>query len=188
MISGFLEKLGGSDEHKNTIKDFIKSMKDNCEQRKNEWGFANGHNRCKGGEKHKLKRALILSKPELLEGYPGTVVLAEIEVKNDTHWGWKQGVFLGMDEGVDIEGMPIHVVHLPIDREVKGQETFKLTVPITIVDHALIGQEFEFKLCFRGPKGGMFGQPIPLKLRVSESTVQQEVQVPAEVKPVEPLS
>lgn len=63
---------------------------------------------------------MIISKPEMIEGFPGTVVLVEIEVKNDTFWGWKQGVFLGMDEAVDIEGMPIHVVHLPIEREVKA--------------------------------------------------------------------
>lgn len=77
--------------------------------------------------------------------------------------------------------MPIHVVHLPIDREVKAKETFKLIVPITIVDHALIGQEFEFNLSFRGPRGGQFGHQIPLKLRVTGEVVEEVV------KP-EPLS
>lgn len=45
----------------------------------------------------------------------------------------------------------------------------------------MIGQEFEFSLSFRGPKGGMFGQPIPLKLRVTAAAQEEEV------KPV-PLS
>lgn len=63
---------------------------------------------------------MIVSQPTILEGTPGTILLASIEVKNNTHWGWKQGVFLGMDDEVDIEGMPIEVVHIPITSEVKG--------------------------------------------------------------------
>ena len=62
------------------------------------------------------KRALIVNKPETLEALPGSLAIAEIEVKNCTHWSWKQGVFLGMDESQTIEGMPIEAVHLPVDQ------------------------------------------------------------------------
>jgi hypothetical protein len=41
-------------------------------------------------------------------------------VKNATHWAWKHGVFLGMDESVDLKKMPIELVNQPIDFDVKG--------------------------------------------------------------------
>lgn len=50
----------------------MEKNKENCDQ----------ENRLKG-DKH--KRALLISKPELLEGLPGTVVFAKIKVKNDSH-------------------------------------------------------------------------------------------------------
>lgn len=53
-----------------------------------------------------------------------------IEIKNATQWGWKQGVFLGIDESTDYKRMGIELVHQPVDFQVKGQETFLLTVPI----------------------------------------------------------
>jgi hypothetical protein len=54
------------------------------------------------------------------------MLLPSIEMKNGTHWGWKQGCFLGMCESVDIGNLPIEVVHVPIPFDVKGQETFKI--------------------------------------------------------------
>jgi len=53
-----------------------------------------------------------------------------IEIKNATQWGWKHGVFLGIDESTDYKTMGIELVHQPVDFQVKGQETFLLTVPI----------------------------------------------------------
>jgi hypothetical protein len=86
---------------------------------------------------HKMKRAMLISKSELLEGCPGSIVVAEIEVKNCTHWGWKKGVFLGMDTEQNLEGMPIEVVQFPIEQDVKSFEVLKLAVPISIVQDAV---------------------------------------------------
>jgi hypothetical protein len=72
----------------------------------------------------------------VLEGQPGTILMPTIEIKNATHWSWKQGVFLGVDESANFTKMFIELVHQPIDFEVKGQETFKLTVPIQITANA----------------------------------------------------
>ena len=94
MVGDFLQKMGVDSKCKNPWK--------------NE------------GKGHKEQRAVIVNQPSLLEGTPGTILLPSIEVKNNTHWGWKQGVFLGMDDEFDIEGMPIEVVHIPITGEVKG--------------------------------------------------------------------
>jgi hypothetical protein len=153
MMGGFLQKLG---EHK--------QKEGGC----NPWAFADGEKRCGFGKgMYKLKRAVLVNKPETLEALPGSVAIAEIEVKNCTHWGWKQGVFLGMDEDQNIEGMPIEVVHLPIDQELKSFEVLKMSVPITVCADAFPSDEpFQCTLRFRGPKGNEFGQPIPISIKI----------------------
>lgn len=125
---------------------------------------------------YKQKRAEIISNPDVvLECKPGQVVLHDIEVKNNTHWGWKKGVFLGMDDSVEIAGMPIEVINMPIDNKLEAMETLKLQVPITVVDDAIpCDNVFEFKLRFRGPKGGEIGHPIPMKVKVVPHPVKDE--------------
>ena len=129
---------------------------------------------------YKQKRAVLVNKPETLEALPGSVAIAEIEVKNCTHWGWKQGVFLGMDENQNIEGMPIEVVHLPVDQELKSFEVLKMSVPITVCANAFPSDEpFKCTLRFRGPKGNEFGQPIPISIKIvsklsAESSAQTQ--------------
>merc|ERR1719454_93420 len=161
MVGGFCEKMG-------VTKDQMRDMK-------HEWKKG-----CKG--EYKQKRAELVSNPDvILECLPGQVVFHDIEIKNNTHWGWKQGVFLGMDETVEIAGMPIEVVNMPIDEKVEAQETFKLTVPITVVDDAIAGDHvFDFKLRFRGPKGGEIGHPIPMKIKVVAPQIKEE---PKKVEP-----
>ena len=54
----------------------------------------------------------MISKPlEVLEGKPGMILMPMITIKNQTNWDWKKGIFLGMDESVDIKSMPIEMVH-----------------------------------------------------------------------------
>ena len=153
MIKQFLGKMGVDckGEEWKTMK---KEWKMN-----NPWKFSNGENRCGKGQ-HKLQRAVIVSKPEdVIECVPGSVVIADLKIKNNTHWNWKKGIFLGMDESIDIVGMPIEVVHMPIDMiDVKAMETFDLSVPIQIAENAIVSDKvFEVLLRFRGPKGGEFG-------------------------------
>jgi hypothetical protein len=134
-----------------------------------------------------MQRAVIINKPEdVLECMPGQVILPELKIKNNTHWNWKQGVFLGMDESMELTGMPIEVVHLPIDMiDVKAQETFDLCVPIQIADNAIVSDHvFELTLRFRGPKGGEFGEPIPLKIKIVNQVKAEE---PESKKVEEPI-
>lgn len=143
MVGGFLDKMG-----------FDKS----------EWKGHHGHQK---GE-YKKKRAVIVSNPDtVLECRPGCVVLHDIEVKNNTHWGWKQGVFLGMDSSIEQTNMPIEVVQVPVESKVEAMQNLKMSVPITVLDSAKPSDEvFEFALRFRGPKGGEIGEPINLKLKI----------------------
>ena len=173
MMKGFLGKMGVECKDGEIPWGKLKEMKEefmknnNCGE--NSWKFAGGEGRCGGKGAHKMKRAVIVSKPEeVLECVPGSVILPELKIKNNTHWGWKQGVFLGMDESMELTGMPIEIVHLPIDMiEVKGMETFDLSVPIQVAENAIVSDHiFEFTLRFRGPKGGEFGEKIPLKIKV----------------------
>jgi len=50
-----------------------------------------------------------------------------------------------------------------------------MSVPITVVESAIAKNEiFEFKLRFRGPKGGEIGEPMPIKLRIVAPAKKQE--------------
>ena len=43
----------------------------------------------------------------------------------------------------------------------------KMTVPITVLEKAVPNtQVMEYKLRFRGPKGGEIGEPISIKLKI----------------------
>jgi hypothetical protein len=86
-------------EHWQQKKQAWKNMAMNFVSHLTEGG--NGQGQGKGA--HKVKRAQLVSNPDtVLECAPGCVVLHPIEVRNATHWGWKHGVFLGMDESTDI--------------------------------------------------------------------------------------
>lgn len=63
--------------------------------------------------------------------------------------------------------MPIDFINVPIDFEVKGQENFKISIPITVLQTAFPSdQVYEFVLCFRGPNGNQFGEQITLKIKI----------------------
>lgn len=169
MVNGFMEKMGM------TIPE---------EMQKEAWAFMGGK-RCGGGawkgeKPWKKKRAIVVSKPDaVLEACPGQMLLPSVEILNGTCWPWKQGVFLGMDESVELANLPVEVVNVPIDFEVKGQETFKLSVPIKVHEHSLPSDEpLDFVLVFRGPNGNKFGEPIHLKLKVIKQQSQQEHEEP----------
>lgn len=65
-----------------------------------------------------MKRAVIVSNPAVvLECMPGCVALHDIEIKNNTHWGWKKGVFLGIDtETLEAHtDLPIESINIPVE-------------------------------------------------------------------------
>lgn len=78
MIKNFITKMGGDPQD---LENFIAThKKENC-------------------GKHKLKRAVILKKPEdVIEATPGKCVIVEIEALNDTHWPWKAGCMITLDD------------------------------------------------------------------------------------------
>lgn len=171
MVGGFCDKMG-----------FDKQEWQGCKGGRGRFGgMMHG---CKEGKgEYKLKRAEIVSNPDVvLECNPGCVTLHDIEVKNNTHWGWKQGICLGLDSSVEQVGMPIENVNLPIDSKVEAMETLKLTVPIAVLEGANPTELFEFKLRFRGPKGGEIGQPIPIKLRIPAPVAKKTTEQPVEKK------
>lgn len=98
MVGGFLNKMGLDKQDWNQGKDWC---------HKGEWN---------GKGDYKLRRAVIVSNPDVvLECQPGCVVLHDIQVKNNTHWGWKKGVFLGLDSSVEQKDMPIELINIPVD-------------------------------------------------------------------------
>lgn len=85
-----------------------------------------------------------------------------------------------MDESVNLKNMPIEFINVPINFEVRGQENFKMTIPITVLPHAIPTDEvYEFVLCFRGPNGNQFGEKIPLKIKIvgADSRLDEDIEV-----------
>ena len=105
MVGGFLNKMG-VDCSEEKMEQKMQWMKEHgCKdmwEKKMQWMKENGCDKqdwCKWGKgEHKLKRAIVTSNPDvILECQPGQIVFKEIEVKNNTHWGWKQGMSLCLD-------------------------------------------------------------------------------------------
>lgn len=147
-------------------KEWKEKHGDDWHQMKKEW--RNQH--CgdfKGG--FKMRRAVLMKKiEEEIQCMPGCVQLLEIEVQNQTNWPWKQGCFLSLASEVDQDTMPIELINVPVDQKVDANQTYKITVPICVLESAKPTDGlYEFSLRFRGPKGSEFGDAIPLKLRIS---------------------
>lgn len=122
----------------------------------------------------KNKRAILWTKTTetVHDIMPGQTIFPEVWIQNGTHWPWKQGVFLGMDDTKEGEAecalLPVEMVHMPITFPVAGQHKFKLAVPLKVHDHFVAdGQIHEVNLSFRGPHGNTFGQRITFKVRVN---------------------
>jgi len=115
------------------------------------------------------QRAVLQTKPEgVLEACPGSALIEEIEVLNDTFWPWKQGCTLTLHEEQEFTECPIEIINVPVDQEVKGKQTLKISVPLTILPHIQANDTvYTIKLTFRGPKGQAFGEIIPIQLKVT---------------------
>lgn len=172
MVGGFLDKMG-------IDKDLAKEQ---WKQAKSDWkeqhgGHCHGwRNHCGGKDGYKVKRAEIVSNPDVvLECMPGCVVLHDIEVRNNTHWGWKQGCFLALDNTVEQSDLPFEVINIPVDQKVESMSNLKMTVPITVLEKAVASNEVkEYKLRFRGPKGGEIGEAISFKLKIVSGNKQAD--------------
>lgn len=62
------------------------------------------------------QRAVIQKKPEsVLEGCPGTALIEDIEILNDTFWPWKRGCVLTLHEEQSFTECPIEIINVPIE-------------------------------------------------------------------------
>lgn len=98
------------------------------------------------------------------------MLLPELQFKNGTFWPWKEGCYLAFAETQEMSDLPVELLKVPVDFEVKGQSVFKIHVPIRVLDSAVASaKEHVLKLSFRGPNGNQFGEEVELKLRIVAS-------------------
>jgi hypothetical protein len=154
-------KCAEGDEQKHA-PEWLSNLKDQFQNFQTEWKKGKEHNPWKN------KRATLVSKPEeVLEVNPDQVIMLEIEVQNGTYWPWKPGCCLTLDDEQDLSALIVQMINVPVNHEVKGQQVFKMQVPIQIVAHAVADNTIqEIRLAFRGPNGHRFGESIPLKFKV----------------------
>lgn len=173
MVGGFLNKMGvDTSNTDNWQKEDWCKAKHAC---KEQWRQMKG---CGKGE-HKKNRAVITSNPDVvLECQPGQIVFKEIKVTNNTHWGWKQGMMLCLDQSVEQKDMPLEILNIPVEEKVEAMGTLTMNVPITVADNAQPTEMYEFALRFCGPKGGQIGEPIPMKLKIVAAPVPEKKQEP----------
>ena len=62
-------------------------------------------------------RAIIVSKPEVVEIETGQIAFITVEVLNQTKWPWKRGCHIGL---LNKDKSEILVSDVPIEEEVKG--------------------------------------------------------------------
>jgi hypothetical protein len=129
------------------------------------WGGNWGANRAKWSE---IRATWMNPITEVIEVETGSTVDIPIEVQNETKWPWKRGCFFGLEDR-DAKSNII-VGDIPIDFEVRGLQTFKLSIPVQVSEHidTSKGDTFELALKFFGPKGSSFGQRFIVKIKVVE--------------------
>lgn len=193
MVKGFMGKMGGEENCKRMKQDFCGAMAAGTEEEKAEqwkkfgeamqafgehakdfnpgeckdWGNWGAGNE---GNSWNTLRAKLQKKPEgVLEACPGTSLIEEIEVLNDTFWPWKQGCVLTLHEEQSFTECPVEIINVPIDQEVKGKQSVKISVPLTVLSHIQADENtvHTLNLTFRGPKGQAFGEIIPIQLKVT---------------------
>lgn len=110
---------------------------------------------------------------EVVEVEAGATVDVPLEVQNQTKWPWKRGCWLGLEDRGSVSD--IIVSDVPVDFEVRGLQTFKLSVPIQVPEHFNTekGDTFDVVLRFFGPRGSSFGQKIVIKVKVVEGQNSQ---------------
>jgi hypothetical protein len=116
----------------------------------------------------------------VIEAGPGQTVFEEIEILNDTFWPWKQGCTLSLHDEQDFSGLPIEPICVPVDEDVKGKTSIKITVPISVLSNQIADETkvWPINLTIRGPKGHAFGDMIPVQLKICfPKTAQDELDI-----------
>lgn len=140
----------------------------NQEGQQNPW-------KCGKWGQWKNKKAVIVSVPQAaLISKPGEIIFANIEIKNEMNWPWKQGATLISEFSQPVSELLEEVI-LPIDFEVKENTTFKLSIPIKVRDAAIATQQpMEASFGFVGRKGKPFGEKINIKFTVMRPFNEEE--------------
>jgi hypothetical protein len=164
MADQFINQFGGAPNQEETKEGQATEENPHC-QWKN-W---------KKDSKWNEKRAVVKITEDVLEGEPGQVIIANVEVENQTKWPWKRGCYLGQTESAVF--CPIKVEDIPIDFEVRGLQTFKLSIPINIPKEIKKGDNdtYDVVLAFYGPKGTTFGHYINLKVKVTDNASEENL-------------
>merc|ERR1712014_263646 len=137
MMRNFMEKMGGEEKCKEMKHEFCNTMKNGTEaEKKQQWekfgkvmehmganaeavfGNNQGTNQNIDGESHSwnYQRAVLQKKPEgVLSACPGTSLIEEIEVINETFWPWKKGCYLSLHDEQEFTECPIEIIHIPIE-------------------------------------------------------------------------
>jgi len=195
MVRGFMTKMGGEDKCKEMKTEMMHAMASGSEEEKKQAWQKFGDTMAKFGEHAKdwkpeagtegqgfmpwcgngdghswnSLRAKIVSKPNaVLEACPGTALIEEIEVTNDTFWPWKPGCTLTLHDEQSFDVCPIEPFSIPVEQEVKGKQNLKMSIPLTVMPHITADENkvYVLNLTFRGPKGQAFGEMIPIQLKV----------------------
>jgi hypothetical protein len=137
----------------------------------------NGKGMGPGGYMKKRAHFVSGTDPEIVYSMaPGSTQFVEIEVKNCSHWSWKQGCFLSMAEASYTEVfMPVELVYVPVNFDVPTQHSFKLQVPIKALENAEAdGKIHKIALRFRRPgDGDTFGETLTLQVKIKHNNNQE---------------
>lgn len=129
------------------------------------------------GKPWRVNRGQLVSAPtQAVVCHPGESALARIEMRNNTHWPYKQGCVLRSDFS-GIAAGSLEEVYLPIDTYVPEMSNFFLNIPLTPKEGALITYETEhsadFYVC--GPRGNSFGEKITIKFKITKRLDQDQL-------------
>lgn len=74
----------------------------------------------------------------------GKTQFANIRVKNDTKWPWRQGCYLSSL----FNSSPFEIPSVVVDKEIKGGDEFDLVIPITRTMQPSEISSYEIQLAF----------------------------------------
>ena len=167
----------GMPEHfQHHFGNFMKGMFGGFQGNSQQEGQKNPWKNCGKWSEWKTKKAVVALLPkEALVGKPGEIIFANIEIRNEMNWQWKQGATLISEFSQPVTELLEEVI-LPIDFEVMENSTFKLSIPIKVRDAAVATQEpLEASFGFVGRKGKPFGEKINIKFKVERPFNEEEV-------------
>lgn len=92
-------------------------------------------------------------------------VFAEVELKNEKYPGYKgcsiKSCFKGRADQV------LTAVNVPIDTKDESMASIKVSIPLKLTENVtLFEEDIDADFSLTGPKGGTFGEPIQLKLKM----------------------